>query len=86
MPRYEFSKANSETMDSMDPLMDPTERDILEWTWRPVLELGLASKDSFVYLLHLLPCHFKRDTYRRSRSTFLMLAFNQYNDKLTPCR
>ena len=34
--------------------MDPTDRGILGWTWRPVLELGLASKDSFVYLLHFL--------------------------------
>jgi len=66
----------------MDPLMDLIDRGILGWTWRPVLELGLASKDSFVYLLHLLLCHI----CSRSRSTSLILAFNQYNDKLTPCR
>jgi len=38
--------------------MDPINGGILGRIWRPVLELGLASKDSFVYLLHLLSCHF----------------------------
>jgi len=65
--------------------MDPIDGSKLGWTWRSVLELGLASKDSFVYLLHLLSCHFACDICR-SRGTLSILAFNQYNDKLTPCR
>jgi len=43
--------------------MDVIDRGILEWTWRPVLELGLASKDSFVYLLHFLLLQEQRNIF-----------------------
>jgi len=58
--------------------MDPIDK--LVWTWRPVLELGLASKDSFVYLLHFLLLQEQRNIL------IMILAFNQYNDTITPCR
>jgi len=41
--------------------MDPIDK--LVWTWRPVLELGLASKDSFVYLLHFLLLQEQRNIF-----------------------